>query len=112
MKGTILKYMKTRTKKHRHTNTHTMPQILLTRPHCSVVTNNNNRKKILQILLRQQKKIAHTLSIVDGYHTNESRYAWKTVKSLEKTITEINMSLHEDILTTLNHNQHQTDEIF
>jgi hypothetical protein len=87
-----------------------MPQILLTRPHCSVVTNNNNRKKILQILLRQQKKIAHTLSIVDGYHTSESRYAWKTVKSLEKTITEINMSLHENILTNLNHNI--TDEMF
>ena len=86
-----------------------MPQLLLCRPYCAAVTNNQNRKKILQILLRQQKKIAHTLSIVDGYHTYESKYAWKTVKSLEKTIEDINISIHENILVNLNHNL--TDEM-
>lgn len=87
-----------------------MPQVLLCRPHCSAVTNNQSRKKILQILLRQQKKIAHTLSIVDGYHTYESKYAWKTVKSLEKTIEDINLTIHENILIDLHHHN-ITDEM-
>ena len=54
-----------------------------------------NNKSNLQCILRQQKKIAHTLSLISGYHTSETIYAWKTVHSLEKTIEEYSSSLHE-----------------
>lgn len=62
---------------------------------CPIVVKKESRKRALQVLLRQQKKVAHSLSLLSGYNTTESTYAWKTVRALEKTISDANNELND-----------------
>ena len=63
---------------------------------CSISVSKQSHKKALQVLLRQQKKVAHSISLLDGYNTSTSTYAWKTVKALEKQITEMNIEIENE----------------
>ena len=81
-----------------HLNTYACSQ---SPPHSnapSVFLKKETHKKALQVLLRQQKKIAHSLSLWNGYTSSETSYAWKTVKLLETKITEVNSELEESRL--------------
>lgn len=63
---------------------------------CSISVSKQSRKKALQVLLRQQKKVAHSISLLDGYNTPPSSYAWKTVKAIEKKISEMNIEIENE----------------
>jgi len=49
-----------------------------------------NRKKAVQVLLKDQKRIAQTITILEGNSSEESMYAWKAVKALEKKKHSLN----------------------
>ena len=61
----------------------------------SIVVKKDSHKRALQVLLRQQKKVAHSLSLLGEYNDNSSVFAWKTVKALEQKITDLNFDINE-----------------
>lgn len=61
----------------------------------TVVIKKESQKRALQVLLRQQKKVAHSLSLLGEYNEQSSVFAWKTVKALEQKISELNIDINE-----------------
>jgi hypothetical protein len=54
----------------------------------------HSRKKVIQSIIREQKRIAQSISIIEGTASDESIYAWKTVKALEKKKSFLNEEEH------------------
>ena len=53
-----------------------------------------NRKKAVQVLLKDQKRLAQTITTLEGNSSEESMYAWKVVKALEKKKHSLNEEEH------------------
>lgn len=69
--------------------------------HQTIVVRKESRKRALQVILRQQKKVANSISLLSGYNTSESNYAWKTVKAIEKKINEVENELNDMVDSSL-----------